>query len=518
MATIPKDITDKLLSYQIEHATSILNSLQKYSRALDTSDTGTGKTYSSCAISKALKLKPLIICPKSVIADWVKVLKYFDCPYYGISNYELIKNCRYYPHNKIKEKSSCCFISRKEKVKTSKEILRDEKRLKEGKKIKKEYIYKWKLPKDMIIIFDEVHRCKNKESQNSDIIISACNYDIKILMLSATACDRPGKFVIAGYVLGLYPSMKHGLNWINSVSKGHQNPMVGVHERIFPEHASRMKIRDIGALFPENKTYAECFDMENAKEIEEQYKIIEDEVNRVRKLKIQSRGWGKIIRARMEIEMLKCPTFIKLSKEFLEKGYSVIIFVNFTNTLLTIADELNTNCLVYGEQTIEQRNKNISDFKNDKSRIIVCNSASGGVGISLHDTIGKYPRVTLIMPSWSAQDLLQSLGRAHRAGGKTPVLQKIIYCKNTIEEGICENIKEKIQNIASLNDASLEGYQIEGLIEGGENDMYKELTEFERLFQRINVLHAKRDRLKKELIDTEAEIKEFEKKLYSSIN
>src|SRR5438309_104885 len=97
-----KDIKSKLLIYQIDHVDNLLYSLTTYHRVLDSSQTGTGKTYTSIATCKILNKKPLIICPKSVISSWVNVLKYFDCDYYGITNYELIQNCRYYNKNNIK--------------------------------------------------------------------------------------------------------------------------------------------------------------------------------------------------------------------------------------------------------------------------------------------------------------------------------------------------------------------------------------------------------------------------------
>ena len=51
-----------------------------------------------------------------------------------------------------------------------------------------------------------------------------------------------------------------------------------------------------------------------------------------------------------------------MAKKYLEEGNAVAIFVNFTDSLKTIAKELDTACIVYGDQTLEERNKNIADF------------------------------------------------------------------------------------------------------------------------------------------------------------
>ena len=58
-------------------------------------------------------------------------------------------------------------------------------------------------------------------------------------------------------------------------------------------------------------------------------------------------------------------------------------------------------------------------FNSDKSRIIICNIASGGCGISLHDTHGIFQRISLISPSWSVRDIIQVIGRIHRAMAKS---------------------------------------------------------------------------------------------------
>lgn len=110
--------------------------------------------------------------------------------------------------------------------------------------------------------------------------------------------------------------------------------MEGVHKIIFNEYASRMKIKDLGDLFPSNKIIAECYDMDNAVEIEQQYKIIEEEVERL-KNKEENSGCvlSRILYARMRIEQLKVPTIIKLAKEYISKNMSVAIFIIFSLSL-----------------------------------------------------------------------------------------------------------------------------------------------------------------------------------------
>ena len=460
-----QEIRNKLLTYQVQHTESLVASLQNHRRALDASDTGTGKTYSAIAVAKLLNLKPLIICPKSVIQTWSDVLNFYDCPYYGIANYELIQNCRYY-EKWGSERKTCPYVTREVKqdkdsknhikLKDVLKDIKDKNDAKKGSKKKKKYVYKWKLPKDVLIIFDEAHRCKNKKSNTSTILVSISQGNCKILMLSATIADKPVTFEVCGYVLGLFSNIRNAKHWMRRNCD--EGEMSAVFEALYPKYASRMKISNLGKLFPENKIKCECLHMENAKEIAEQYKIIEDAVAQIHAEEESSCGIGALMKARMKIEQLKIPTILNKAQDYLEKGFAVSIFVNFTGTLLTLADELDTNCVIYGEQTIEDRIANIKRFNKDESQIIICNIKAGGVGISLHDTNGTFPRVALISPTWSAQDLLQALGRIHRANGKTDTIQEIIFCKDTVESYICENVRAKIHNIAQINDGNFKQF------------------------------------------------------------
>ena len=51
--------------------------------------------------------------------------------------------------------------------------------------------------------------------------------------------------------------------------------------------------------------------------------------------------------------------------------------------------------------------------------------------------------------------LLQVLGRCPRSGGKTPVVQRIIYAAGTPEEEACRAVRGKLECLASLNDGDL---------------------------------------------------------------
>jgi hypothetical protein len=226
------------------------------------------------------------------------------------------------------------------------------------------------------------------------------------------------------------------------------------------------KIQNILDTIKQNK---ETFKNANINLNKDNNMLIQDDDVKPKILNAYSRQ--EIMSLRQEIELLKVGTAVKMAKHYISQNNSVVIFTNFTQTIVKLKEQLNTNCVIWGLQKIDERNKAINDFCNDKSRLIICNIRAGSEGISLHDMHGKYPRKSIIFPSWSAQDLIQALGRIYRAMGKTDCIQEIIYCKGTIEDSMSEVIKKKINNIRLVNDGkkTVKNDKLETLLHNGYN-------------------------------------------------
>jgi superfamily II DNA or RNA helicase len=454
-----EQIKNKLLEYQQEHTNNLVRILTKNNACLDASDTGTGKTYSAIAACFILKLQPIIICPKSVISTWKKVSEYFNLKNPIVVNYESIKRGKYYDKNG--NKIICPFINVKKIIKNDIKII--------------EEINFYISDKDKkVFIFDEVHKCSNLESDNCMLLISAKQTNMKMLLLSATIADYPDKFKPFFYVLNfISPEQVKKMNidykkYISIVEAWIQRdykPMVRIHNMLYPDRASRVRIDVLGDLFPDTQITATPYTMDKkrAQEIEKEYNILHEEIEELKQKKDKDKfnPLTLTLRAQQKIEILKIPIFIELANDFLYNGYSVVIFVNFTQTLKTLKEMLKTDNIVYGEQNYDDRLRIIEDFQENKTKIIILNIKAGGIGISLHDIAGGHPRVSLISPPWSSLDLVQALGRIHRAGGKTKSLQRIIYTADTIEERIADKLKIKLNNINSINNGDLDLTNIE---------------------------------------------------------
>ena len=487
---------DKLLKYQIPHYYQLEEVLKIHNCALDASDTGTGKTYVAVALAHSLNKKPFIVCPKSVIPNWISVAKALGVELFGIANYELLKGCKYY--NPTMEKVDFPYVQKYRKLDPNDKNPDDSKR-----RVIEDYSFS--LPSDVMVIFDEAHRCKNHKSVTSRLLLSIVKCKCKLLLLSATLSDKIKCFKPFGVVFGFYDDVKKFNMWMRKIIKSRtvyfqqkKTPMTMdekcldiIHHKLFPEYGSRMKIKELGSMFPSNQVLSQSYMSQNKEDIQEQYDIIQDAFEALKQAETRSEGLGRLIKARMKIEMLKVPIMLDIIEEAIDSKYSVAVFVNYIETMNFLAHFFDTECLIHGDQTMEERQDSINAFQSNRSNIIIANIQAGGVGISLHDIHGGHPRMSVISPTWSGQDIHQVLGRIHRAGSQSPALQRIVFVAGTYEERICELIQKKLINITGINDGDLIGPRFT-------DETFKEI---EKDVEKINSIASLND-LSKHCIDS----------------
>jgi superfamily II DNA or RNA helicase len=423
---------DKLLEYQKPHVDNIINILKNKNICLDFSDTGTGKTFAALATAKMLDLTPLIICPKTIIINWSKVADIFKIKPLAILNYESV-------------------IHRKGNLKNL-FIKRDNKNI---------YNFSWNLPENTIVIFDEAHRCNNNGTLHNDLLMSLVDIykeNIKLLLLSAVIVENISCIKTIGYLFKWYININHAPDWISNKNYNPKKACEYAREKIFPNYGNGMQISKLGNLFPKNSNSAECYYLDSTTEIDKLYKEIDESLTVLKDKCFTDKGFAlvKITRARQKIELLKIPIFVELVKQYLENKYSVVIFVNFNDTLNILSKMLETRCIINGEIGITQKLRNIEDFTENRSNIILCNIQAGGESINLNDKYGLSPRISLISPTWSAIKLIQACGRIHRADSKSIAINKIIYCGNTIEQQMCIKVNSKLKDISTLRDDDLQ--------------------------------------------------------------
>jgi len=440
-----------LLSPQREHAVNLLNSLYINGVACDQSETGTGKTYVAAWLAKNLNSPVVIVCPKVVIPSWTKVLSYFGIKAHCLINYEKL-------------------------IRGNTEHLS----FKDGKDTGPSD-YTINFPKNSLVILDEVHKCKSATSKNSDFLIKLKMDGYKSLLLSATAATNPLEMKAFGFATTLHNLVsyrhfitssgayagRYGGFQIDLQSQKTIEAMSNIHNTLFNLYkvSSRMTRKMFDKIFPDNHVMAECFNMgTNTDKINRVYEQMEAEMAALEESSINysQHHFAIMTKARRMAELLKVPTMVEMIEDWYDEGISPVVFVNFTDTVEAIEKQLAKNrkfdgkiARIVGGQSDKVRQKDIEDFQSDNKRIMIANLAAGNAGVSLHDLIGNHPRGSIISPSYSAINLLQALGRIHRAEGKTTCIQKVMFAAGTIEEEACKRVQCKLNNLECLNDGDL---------------------------------------------------------------
>ena len=424
-----------LLEYQLTSVQMGVASINKYNRVLLGHSTGVGKTFCALGIARELGKRIAVICPKPITTDWHRAAKMMGVEVFEICGWEWTKTGKSQMGRWTDDK-------------------------------KKEF--RFMLPADVLLVFDEVHRGKGEATQNAYLVRDSVNQNIPAIALSATIADDPTKLWALGQFLGLHQGGKDYFRFLgqNGCRKtrfgmeftGGHSVLKKLHSRIYPERGNRLRHSDLGDAFPETLIKAKAFDMDNAKKIAGEY---DDLCNRIEELRGLENFSANVLaeqtRARQRIELHKAPAVCAMVRDMIEEGNSVFVAVNYTETRKFILDELKTSCSIHGGQDEMERRGNIDAFQRDDSRVIVGIIQACREGLNLQDLNGNHPRVALIMPSPSVFDLKQVLGRVHRSGGKSKSLQYIVYAAGVgIEESICEKLDTKLKRLDVLADGEVD--------------------------------------------------------------
>lgn len=504
----------KLREWQAAPAERLLEILRHGGNAVDLSDTGTGKTYVACAVAAMFRENTVAVVPKIAVSSWLTVAAHFDFQVCAVG-YEAMRTGRT-PFGRwenpppVPFKSDEFYVCESCQCKVDFDDYRPCHCHTNGTHCIKTKKQPWKYGKFIwnedikLLIFDEVHRCSGLDSLNADMLIAAKRQGIRVLGLSATAACTPLQMRALGFVLDLHGlnqnlavppkpadsiswltepespfsfrphlptfyqwAAKHdcrpdpvyrGLRWFASTAR-QKIIMADLHKQIVPGKGVRVRTSDIPD-FPERQIETCCYDLEKDYEIRKLYNEMESALDALSLRTAQDVNPESAItaqlRLRMRAELLKIPILVELAEDELAKGKSVAVFCNFTATLEELSRRLRCGLVVDGSPDgVRNRDDHIARFQRNEDRLILLNSAAGGISVSLQDLTGAHPRVGLISPSFSAVEFRQVCGRLHRAGAKSPAVYKVVLVANTVEEKIKKALDQKLNNLDSLTDGDL---------------------------------------------------------------
>lgn len=418
----------QLYTKQQEHADRLILALDKWGSALDASSTGCGKTLVGAEIAKVRDLPTRVVCLKNSIPMWEEELQARGVRDFEVINYDMLRTGR----------------------------------TKWGSWDDRQFDFN--LPKKSFVVWDEVQKCQGIDTKNSKTLIGAKSFDN--LMLSASAVENPSEMRALGYVLGLH-QLRDFIPWCKARGcKMNQwrgwdfrDPSGAIldrlHHEIFPEHGSRLSVKDLAEHFKETQIITTPLDFGDGiqtiyAEMEAELAVLKETAKGDSK-NLSARRIIARLRGRQRAELCKVPTLIEMAEDLLKEGRSVVIFVNFNATIEAILKRMPTTSIIRGANSKEHKAV-MQGFQADESRFLICNIKAGGISINLHDTHGNHPRTSLISPSDDAKEILQVIGRIHRAGGATPSQQHVLFAAKTVEVPVERNCREKIRNMEIFND------------------------------------------------------------------
>nr|QBK91812.1 MAG: DEAD/SNF2-like helicase [Pithovirus LCPAC304] len=192
---------------------------------------------------------------------------------------------------------------------------------------------------------------------------------------------------------------------------------------------------------------------------------------------------SNIITQRRKTELIKASVFARIAKEQLLKDPTckVIVGVHYLDTLEVLKKSLSDFKPIVLQGSVkgkdpetgeDKRDKLIRCFQTDpKSRLILAIVKVIAESISLHDTIGDSPRFTFLSPSYELLLMHQACGRTVRDGDntKSDVTIRFVYLKDgELEAEIYAALARKSQK---LKDCLIRG---EDVVLPNDFEMYRE--------------------------------------------
>lgn len=141
------------------------------------------------------------------------------------------------------------------------------------------------------------------------------------------------------------------------------------------------------------------------------------------------------------LQSSKLEALRELLRPVVASGEKAIIFTQFAQMAKILITELAMYAprVIMGEVSAEDRQKAVTEFKEDPAaKVMICTEA-GGMGLNMQ--AASY--VVHYDSPWSVAKLLQREDRAHRIGQKKPVTVYNLIARNTIDEYVAKVLHKK---------------------------------------------------------------------------
>lgn len=320
-------------------------------------------------------------------------------------------------------------------------------------------------------IIDEIHKCKNAQSQQGKAIHSLKSY-FKLALTGTPLMNKP---------LDLYNTLK----WLDAERSsfyafrnrycvmggfggyevvGYKN-LNELREKF--KHVMLRRKKDEVLNLPPKVRSIEYVEM-SSKQAQLYREVLRGIKANIQNIKLSPNPLAQLIRLRQVTahtsilsetvhESAKFERMKEMIEELAESGQKAIVFSNWTEVVDRAVPELKQYNPAIITGNTQDRMAEVEKFQNDDScKVIVGTIGAMGTGL----TLTAASTVIFLDKPWNMANTEQAEDRAHRIGTSGTVNIITLVCKDTIDERIEEIIQEKAE-------------MAKGLVEGDEDILAK---------------------------------------------
>lgn len=446
---VPKTLQAELRDYQLDGYRWMCRLAHWGAGACLADDMGLGKTVQTIALllSRSSQGPSLVIMPTSVLINWQNELQRFA----PTLNPVILREA----HDR---KEAISKVGKGDVVLATYGLLPTEDELLVSKK--------WN-----VIVLDEAHTIKNKETKTSQVAMQL-NGDFRLLLTGTPLQNHLSEIwnLFQFATPGLLTDYKQFTReFITPIEHNQEKEPQRQLKRILSPFILRRTKNEVLSELPE-KT-----EITVKVELSDKERALYDNLRQEAILKLEEDKRTAAIKALAEITRLrqtacnaalvlpakeakgipssKCETFMKLVDELIQNRHRALVFSQFTSHLALIRQELERQGIEYqyldGAVSPTERIRRVDDFQKGEQPLFLISLKAGGTGLNL--TSADY--VIHLDPWWNPSIEDQASDRAYRIGQDKPVTVYRLIASNTIEEKILALHQTK----KSLADALLEG-------------------------------------------------------------
>lgn len=486
-------VFEKLLPHQKHHLYRLHCSIRDYSRALDVSLMGHGKSYTSVALAVELGLPMIVFAPGSSQYNWECAFKHFS-----------IKDVAFYPYSSFQRKNPPFFkpLAKPEDP--------DAPKVPNYESFKLCDSWAERCASGVLLVLDEVHFLKNKNLRHHLSVqmvremFSCPGLPSKLLCLSGTPFDKPEHAPHLARVLGLYTvdplaqmnpytqelelrGLRQVLDFCQRLNP-HFNPTIPtfnygddfsttllnkclleqIKPKLFfamPPPWKREGAAAVPPVFTADLTYDGEIDDPSRHMINAAMNTIQIAHSMFARRHNIPQAMQMLTSGLKQLETGKIPCFLATAERLLEQqpNTKVIVMCSYLDPINALAARLAgyRPLVVQGSVPFGKRADIIREFQepNCNRRLLIANMNLLANGVDLDDQHGDFPRQMIISPSYNLTTLRQVAQRVDRTHTKSGASVYYLYYKGWSESKLMASLKDKTGMLSQST--SNEEYNIE---------------------------------------------------------